>query len=86
MLPSKPSLDKYFRNPKTGSLKEELVFIVDIGPAEDPLSPLVQMLVVHLLKLLILDKVTQVSFAEYHSKRNFFERVAAEDKLLKTRY
>ncbi len=83
LLLSIPSLDKYLRNSKTGSLKEEFVFIVGKGPAEDPSSPLVQMLLVCLLKLLNLDKVTQVSFAEYHSKRNFVERVhVAEDKLL----
>lgn len=36
------------------------------------------MSLVQLLKLLDLDKVTQVSFAEYHSKRNFVERVYSQ--------
>ena len=51
--------------------------------SEEPSSPLVRMLLVRLQKLLNLDQVVQVSFAEYHSKRNFVERVhATEDKLL----
>ena len=37
------------------------------------------MSIVRLLNFLKLDKVTQVSFAEYHSKRNFVERVHAEE-------
>ena len=83
LLLTKPSLDGVFRNPRTGCLKREFVFIVDNGPAEDPSSHLVQLLMVRLLKLLNLDKVVQVSFAEYHSKRNFVERVhAVEDQLL----
>ena len=82
-LLTKPELDTLFRNPKTELLKGEFVFVVDNGPAEFPSSPLVQMLLVRLLKLLNLDKVVQVSFAEYHSKRNFVERVhAVEDQLL----
>ena len=57
--------------------------MVDNGPAQDPSSHLVQMLMVRMLKFLNLDKVIQVSFAEYHSKRNFVERIhAVEDKLL----
>ena len=32
-----------------------------------------------LLKLLKLDRIGQISFAEYHSKRNFVERVHAEE-------
>lgn len=83
LLLTKPSLDSFFRNPKTGQLKEEFFFIVDNGPAEEPSSPLVQMLLVRLQKLLKLDRVLQISFAEYHSKRNFVERVhATENKLL----
>ncbi len=82
-LLTKPELDALFRNPKTKLLKGEFVFVVDNGPAEYPSSPLVQMLLVRLLKLLNLDKVVQVSYAEYHSKRNFVERVhAVEDQLL----
>lgn len=65
-----PSLDKFFRNPETGKLKEIMGFVVDNGPSEAPASFLVQMLLVRLLKFLDLDKVTQRSFAEYLSKRN----------------
>ena len=74
-----PSLDKYFRNPETGNLKEIMGFIVDNGPSEAPSSFLVQMLLVRLLKFLNLDKVTQRAFAEYLSKRNFVERVHATE-------
>ena len=68
-----PSLDKFFWNQETGRLKEIMGFIVDNGPSEAPASFLVQMLLVRLLKFLDLDKVTQRSFAEYLSKRNFVE-------------
>lgn len=37
------------------------------------------MCTVRLLNFLKLDKVSQISFAEYHSKRNFVERVHAEE-------
>ena len=47
--------------------------------AEQPSSPMVQMCLPRLLHFLNLEKVTQVSFAEYHSKRNFVERVHAEE-------
>ena len=70
---SKPNLDYVFHNPKTGLLKSVFIFIVDNGPAEQPSSPLVQMLLIQLPWLSDLDKVTQVSFAEYHSKPNFVE-------------
>lgn len=64
-------------------LKSIFIFIVDKGPAEQPSSTLVQMLLIRLLRILNLDKITQVSFAEYHSKRNFVERVhAIEDEAL----
>ena len=82
-LMSIPSLDAFFRNPETGKLKEIFAFIVDNGPSEAPGSLLVQMLLVRLLKFLDLDKVTQRSFAEYLSKRNFVERVhTIENKVL----
>ena len=68
-----PSLDKFFRNQETGKLKEIMGFIVDNGPSEAPSNLLVQMLLVRFLKFLDLDKVTQRSFAEYLSKRNFVE-------------
>lgn len=70
-----PSLDKFFRNPKTGKLKEVMGFIVDNGPSESPSSILVQMLLMRFLKFLNLDKVIQRAFAEYLSKRNFVERL-----------
>ena len=82
-LMSLPSLDTFFRNKETGMLKEILGFIVDNGSSEAPSSFLVQMLLVRLLKFLDLDKVTQRSFAEYLSKRNFVERVhTIENKVL----
>lgn len=58
-------------------------FNVDNGPSEAPSNLLVQMLLVRFLKFLDLDKVTQRSFAEYLSKRNFVERVhTVENKVL----
>ena len=66
-----------FRNPKTGRLKEHFVFVVDNGPSEAPSNPLVKMWLVRLARFLRLKSVTQMSFAEYHSKRNFVERVHA---------
>ncbi len=81
LLLTKPSLDILFRDPIKGTLKKEFVFVVDNGPAEQPASPLVQMCLVRLLKLLDLRRVTQISFAEYHSKRNFVERVHAEENM-----
>ena len=38
-----PSLDHFFRNPDTGRLKENFVFIVDNGPSEQPSNTMVQM-------------------------------------------
>ena len=74
-----PELDAFFRDKATGNLKKEFIFIVDNGPAEQPSSSLVQLCLVRLLRLLKLHKIVQVSFAEYHSKRNFVERVHAEE-------
>ena len=85
-LLTKPSLDSVFRNPDTGSLKSLFGLIVDNGHGEDPDSALTQMCMVRLLSLMQLNKVTQRSFAEYHSKRNFVERVhAAENDALSRR-
>lgn len=55
------------------------LFIVDNGPQEKPSSPLVQMCMARLMGLLKLHKISQLSFAEYHSKRNFVERVHSEE-------
>ena len=74
-LLAEPSLDSYFRNPKTKELKKTFCFVVDNGQSEQPSSSLVQMTLVRLCKFLNLGKVVQVSFAEYQSKRNFVERV-----------
>ena len=83
MLMVNPGLDTYFRNSDTGRLKDELIFVVDNGPAETPSSHLVQMCLVRLLRLLNLSMVVQLSFAEYHSKRNYVEHVhAIENELL----
>ena len=81
-----PSLDVLFRNPNIGKLKEEIVFVVDNGPSEQPSSPMVQMLLVRLLKFLCLKIFLQVSFAEYHSKRNFVERVNASENFALSRH
>jgi hypothetical protein len=74
-LLAEPSLDSYFRNPKTGKLKQTFCFVVDNGQSEQPSSSLVQMALVRFCKFLNLEKVIQVSFTEYNSKRNFVERV-----------
>ena len=78
-----PALDKYFRNPETGKLKEHFIFVVDNGPSEAPSHPTVKMWLVRLLMVLQLKSVTQKSFAEYHSKRNPVKRVhAVENRAL----
>ncbi len=74
-----PALDCFFRNLSTGKLKSSFSFVVDNGQAEQPASSLVQMVMVRLLRLLGLNRITCVSFAEYHSKRNYVERVHAEE-------
>ena len=59
------------------------MFVTDNGPSESPSSVLVQMWLSRLLKFLKLERVSQISFAEYHSKRNFVERVhSAENEAL----
>lgn len=78
-LLSLSELDVFFRDSRTQELKKEWVFVVDNGPAEQPNCFLVKMCLVRLLNFLKLDKICQVSFAEYHSKRNFVERVHAEE-------
>lgn len=77
LLLRNPALDHLFRNPQTGKLKEHFAFIVDNGPSEALASPLLQMWLVRLARILKLKSVTQKSFAEYHSKRNPVERVHA---------
>ena len=79
LMLSKPSLDPFFRNSQSGKLKPNFIFVVDNGPSESPSSPLVQMWLSRLLNFLNLDSVSQISFAEYHSKRNFVERVHASE-------
>ena len=77
-----PHLVGHFRDHNTGKLKQSFVFVVDKG-VDTPRSPLVQMLLVQLLRYLGLTKICQVSFAEYHSKRNPVECVhASEEKVL----
>ena len=77
LLLKNPAMDKYFRNPETGKLKENFIFIVDNGPSEAPSHPMVKMWLARLLMVLQLKSITQKSFAEYHSKRNPVERVHA---------
>ena len=81
-----PALDPFFRNLSTAQLKREFIFIVDNGPAEQPNSPLVKMSLICLKNLLNLHKIVQVSFAEYHSKRNFVERVHAEENRMLSKH
>ena len=80
-LLTKPSLDSVFHNSKTGRLKSIFVFLVDNGHGEDPDSPLTQMCLARILSLLHLSKISQRSFAEYHSKQNFVERVHESENL-----
>ena len=72
-----PSLDSFFHNPLTGRLKDVLISVVDNG-IEMPRSPIVKMLLVRLRRLLGIEKIIQVAFAEYHSARNPVGRVHAE--------
>ena len=83
LLLSKPSFEYLFRNPVSGKLKENFIFVIDKGPSEAPASPLVKLWLARMLRFLNLDSISQLSFAEYHSKRNFVERVhAAENQVL----
>ena len=83
LLLSIPALDPFFRDRSTKKFKKQFTFIVDNGPAEQPSAATVQMCLVRLLLFLNLEKITQIAFAEYHSKRNFVERVhAAENEVL----
>ena len=85
-LLTQPSLDSVFCNSKTGRLKSVFVFLVDNGHGEDPDSPLTQMCLARILSLLNLSKISQRSFAEYHSKRNFVKRVHASENLALSRH
>ena len=85
-LVSLSSLDSIFRNPSTGRLKSVLKFLVDNGHGEDPDSPLTQMCMARTLRLLSLRKISQRSFAEYHSKRNFVEKVHAMENTALSRH
>ena len=72
-----PSLDDHFRDPGSGKLKSTFIFVVDNGPSECPSSSMVKMLLVRMAKFLKLDRILQISNAEYYSKRNFVEIVHA---------
>jgi len=74
-LLAEPSLDQFFQNPVSGTLKNNFVFVVDNGLSEQPSNAMVQMFLVRFVKCLNIDKAVQVIFAVYHSKRNFAERV-----------
>ena len=77
LLLSIPALDPFFRDKSTKKLKKQFTSIVDNGPAEQPSAAIVQMCLSRLLLFLNLEMITQISFAEYHSKRKFVERVQA---------
>ena len=85
-LLTQPSLDVIFRNAETGKLKSIFGFLVDNGHGEDPDSPLTQMCLARILHLLKLKKISQRSFAEYNSKRNFVERVHAAENTALSRH
>ncbi|XP_066929109.1 uncharacterized protein [Clytia hemisphaerica] len=79
-----PGLSGSFLN--NGDLRKSLVNIVDNGPGEAPSSPLVQMLLIRTRKFLKMESVCQISFSEYHSKRNFVERVHSQENLVLSRH
>ncbi len=85
-LMSMPEFESIFRNPKTGRLKSMFINVVDNGPAEQPASPLVQMLLIRFREYLELRKAVQVSYAEYYSKRNFVQRVHAQENIYLSRH
>ena len=58
-----------YRDGSSGQLKE-IVFVVNDGPSKQPSRPLVQTCLAGMLRFMKLDKICQISFAEYHSKRN----------------
>lgn len=72
-----PTMDAYFRVGVDGCLPDNIVFVVDNGSSEKPRSPLVRMSLVRMCRYLKRTTVTQVSFAEYYSKRNMAERLNA---------
>ena len=75
-------LDYFFRT-VNGCLKPYLTLLVEIGHEEDLDSPLTQMCLIRIMMFRGFRKVSQRAFAEYHSKRNFVERVqAAENDVL----
>ena len=87
LLATNPSLDHLFRDEVTGGLKKEFIFVVDNGPEKKNLTnPLAQMCTARLLRVLKLHKISQISFAEYHSKRNFVERVHAEENCVLSKH
>ena len=57
----------------------EWTLVVDNGPAKQPSYPMVRMCLTRMQHFLKLHWITQVSFAEYHSKRNYVEWVHAEE-------
>ena len=66
---SLPSLDTFFQKKDTGRLKENFIFVVDNGQSEKPSSPIIKMCLKRLVSFLYLNSTTEVSFAEYYSKK-----------------
>ena len=66
-----------------GNSKKKFYFFVDNGPSEQPFRPMVQMLLVRLLKFLGLKKVYKYHL---HFKRNFVERVHASENIALSRH
>ena len=63
-----------------------LINVVDNGPAEQPASPLVQILLLRIRRFLGLSGACQVSFAQYNSKRNFAERIHSQENVVLSRH
>uniref|UniRef100_A0A7M5UG45 Uncharacterized protein n=1 Tax=Clytia hemisphaerica TaxID=252671 RepID=A0A7M5UG45_9CNID len=83
-LLTNPSLNGCFL--RNGELKKNLVNIVDNGPGEAPSSAMVQMLLIRTRKFLKMESACQMSFSEYHSKRNYVERVHSQENLALSRH
>ena len=72
-------VDQELRKTGTSKIRDNIVLLVDNGHGEDPDSPLTKMCMMRVLLLLNVTSITQRAFAEYHSKKNFVERVHASE-------
>ena len=81
-----PALDHLFRNPSSGHLKKNWIFVVDNGPSEAPASSMIRMLLVRFVNFLGLDKAIQISFEKLNSKDNPAERPHASENFALSRH